>query len=413
MLRDDCPNCRGPGHLSAVWTYLGQREITQFLDEQRNIQAPNMLGEPSLLFGGQGIAAGSSDPVITPTFLDGPSGSGLHPIPVAIPGAPIVIPPSELAGFPTPAGAPISLTPRSVVTTREFPTPDGFRAAASSGQNSLGHSLVGSRAASRERSVLGSRPPSRENSSSHSDGNTTPSFRNSQASYVTMPTSRTGLIDWLIPSEHDTWANNLKTNNPQSPDGVDQTEDGNLCFHTETRLRSGEPGILIDPGSVGNLAGSEWIREVTKWAFLNHRRDKVKQYKRDRPLNVCGVGNGSQECPWNGVVPVATARTDNTYSRGTFEAPIVPNSMLPGLIGIESLQRRRGIIDLVNFQVHLCGPGDLDLSKALPPGSESFPCVRAPSGHMLLPCCKYAEVDKDQSGKLDLGPEMALLTHTQ
>ena len=63
------------------------------------------------------------------------------------------------------------------------------------------------------------------------------------------------------------------------------------AFHTETRLRDGRPAILIDPGSVGNLGGADWAREVAKVALQNKR--KPEQFKRDRPLNVSGVGNGS------------------------------------------------------------------------------------------------------------------------
>jgi hypothetical protein len=37
-------------------------------------------------------------------------------------------------------------------------------------------------------------------------------------------------------------------------------------FHIQTRLADGRPSIIIDPGSVGNLCGDKWAREVAKTA---------------------------------------------------------------------------------------------------------------------------------------------------
>ena len=36
------------------------------------------------------------------------------------------------------------------------------------------------------------------------------------------------------------------------------------------------------------------------------------------------------------------------------------------------------------------GPGDYELEKAMPPGTDSFQLETAPSGHSVLPCCEYA-----------------------
>ena len=97
---------------------------------------------------------------------------------------------------------------------------------------------------------------------------------------------------------------------------IQPVEDRDEAFHTETRLRDGRPAILIDPGSVGNLGGADWAREVAKVA-LKHKR-KPEQLRRDRPLNVSGVGNGSQECTHNCISPIAMKRIDGTHSRGIF-----------------------------------------------------------------------------------------------
>ena len=70
--------------------------------------------------------------------------------------------------------------------------------------------------------------------------------------------------------------------------------------------------------------------------------------------------------------------------------------MLPGLLGLASLENRRAILDLVNHELHFLGPGDFNLEQALPSGTESFKLKRAPSGHLLLPCNHFKAYDKQQ-----------------
>ena len=101
-------------------------------------------------------------------------------------------------------------------------------------------------------------------------------------------------------------------------------------------------------------------------------------------------------------------RLDGTHSRGTFQIPVVNNSHLPGLLGLQSMRDRNAVLDMKTLQLHLCGPGDYDLIPALPPGTESFRCELAPSGHLVLPCAEYAGVDREEAGSLDTGADLAL-----
>ena len=67
------------------------------------------------------------------------------------------------------------------------------------------------------------------------------------------------------------------------------------------------------------------------------------------------------------------------------------------------MQRKRAILDMVNNQLHFLGPGDFRLQDVLPPGTESFQLHSAPSGHLILPCNKFAQFDKQQmNGNLEL-----------
>ena len=231
--------------------------------------------------------------------------------------------------------------------------------------------------------------------------------------YVILPSTFSDYTDWISTNVGDGLGNaatvvanssRLPTSMPAPSNDFEQT------FHTETRLKDGRPAILIDPGSVGNLGGDEWAIEVAKVA-MQHKR-KPEQRRRDRPLSVSGVGNGTQECTHNCTLPIAMKRLDGIHSRGTFQIPVVKNSTLPGLLGLQSMRERNAILDMKTLQLHLCGPGDYDLLPALPPGTESFQCELAPSGHLVLPCSEYAGVDKEESGSLDTGADLALLSNT-
>ena len=45
--------------------------------------------------------------------------------------------------------------------------------------------------------------------------------------------------------------------------GASASSDSHV-YHSSTRLLGAHEGLLIDPGSVGNLAGDQWARAVTQ-----------------------------------------------------------------------------------------------------------------------------------------------------
>ena len=74
---------------------------------------------------------------------------------------------------------------------------------------------------------------------------------------------------------------------------------------------------------------------------------------------------------------------------GTFDAPAVPGSQLPALLGLNAARASRTIIDTTSRIIYMAGPGDYDLMQALPPGAQQFQCVLAPSGDMMIPCAEF------------------------
>ena len=159
-------------------------------------------------------------------------------------------------------------------------------------------------------------------------------------------------------------------------------------YHIHTRLADGRPSLIVDPGSVGNLCGSAWAKEVAGAAFKNGQRPTYE--KRPRPLRVSGVGSGAQQCTYDCNLPVALRRIDNKkIVVGHINTPTVGSSDLPGLLGLTALRRNRAVLDFNTLQLHFCGPGDYTLPASLPPGTDTFQCELAPSGHVVLPCCEY------------------------
>ena len=129
--------------------------------------------------------------------------------------------------------------------------------------------------------------------------------------------------------------------------------------------------------------------------------------RRARPLNVSGVGHGSQKAPFDCKLPVALQPVAGSRPVvGSVKIPAVTDSDLPGLLGLASLVKNRAILDFNTLTLYFLGPGDYKLEEALPPGTDAYQCERAPSRHLVLPCCEY----KDKQPREDEEP-LSLITH--
>ena len=170
---------------------------------------------------------------------------------------------------------------------------------------------------------------------------------------------------------------------------------GTEVYHAETRLWGKQKGVLVDPGSVYNLAGDNWVTEIGLEAVSYGK--KPKQTAREKPLNVSGVGNGSQQAKYNVKLPLALKQTDGKVVTGTFESPTIPSSGLPALLGLTALVNNRAIIDFDKRVMYLQGPGDVDLDKVLAPGARAYQLEKAPSGHLILPCNHYEELKQQEA----------------
>ena len=109
--------------------------------------------------------------------------------------------------------------------------------------------------------------------------------------------------------------------------------------------------------------------------------------------------------------PVSLLNATGQRVTGTFDTPTVPHSQLPALLGLNAARESRMLIDTMRNAIYMVGPGDYDLMQALPPGTQQFNCIVAPSGHMMIPCAEFPSPiapDAVGRGRLQLMPQLTL-----
>ena len=144
-------------------------------------------------------------------------------------------------------------------------------------------------------------------------------------------------------------------------------------------------GLIVDAGSPDNLMGSEWSDRVEELARAAGCPPSVVA---PHHLEVGGVGNGTQVCKTRVTHPVSVPMLDATAARGQYSAAKVPNSQIPGLLGMRTLREHKMILDCGSSRLIKPGPGGIEMK--LSPGSRVFPLHTAPSGHVVLPCTQHA-----------------------
>ena len=164
--------------------------------------------------------------------------------------------------------------------------------------------------------------------------------------------------------------------------------------------------MIIDPGASTNLFGANITRALVRKAVaFGHR---AEQHRMTQPLNIQGVGHGSQQCRWEMVCPIAVPDEGGSAQVHTINSPMVSGSGedLPGLLGLRSLEALRAILDTANRTFMFLGPGPIKIE--LPPGSTVVPLEKAPSGHLVMVIDDYEHVAAKRGGL----PNASLALHT-
>ena len=155
------------------------------------------------------------------------------------------------------------------------------------------------------------------------------------------------------------------------------------AFHAQVKIAGGGPALLIDPGAYDNLVGDEWVKDASQEALKAGQGCAWQKLK--SKLSVEGVGKESNEAVEGITMPVCLEGGET----GTFTSPVIMNSQLPALLGLQSLTKRRALLDIYNKQIVFVGAGGYRLQ--LSPGSKTYKLHPAKTGHLMLPCQCWQE----------------------
>ena len=142
------------------------------------------------------------------------------------------------------------------------------------------------------------------------------------------------------------------------------------CLHLNTRLADGRPAIIIDPGSVWDLSGDQWAKGIAVNCSKHGYKPTYEQ--RSTPLNVSGVGNGSQQCNFDAHLPIALKTMTGEVRVGDMNTPTISESDLPGLMGLTAMEKNRAVLDVNTKRLYFLGPGDYELDQEVPPGTAQY-----------------------------------------
>ena len=117
---------------------------------------------------------------------------------------------------------------------------------------------------------------------------------------------------------------------PWFPAPADQFSsiDGHDSYLVQTQMKSrvGE-GLLVDPGAHDDLVSDGWAKRFTQECDAAGVQ-RPRYLKLNKPVDVGGVGNGKQTA-----TKAAICRLGVDGKVDEFEAPMLPNSNIPALLG--------------------------------------------------------------------------------
>ena len=124
----------------------------------------------------------------------------------------------------------------------------------------------------------------------------------------------------------------------------------------------------------------------------------VQQVPMERPLDVAGVGKGSNKCNFRIKCTVTVPHSDGNSHFHTWSAPIVEGKgdHLPGLLGMDSLSSNRATLDSGKQRLIDLGPGGVTYSFS--PRTVEIPFEAYPLDHRCVVIVDYANLARAAGG---------------
>ena len=157
--------------------------------------------------------------------------------------------------------------------------------------------------------------------------------------------------------------------------------------------------IIVDPGAWTNLAGGKWVRQMGDRAQKHAR--KPKQEKLKKPLEVQGVGRGTQSANWSTRMPIVVLNKEGDAVEQIYEVPTLEGedgADIPALLGLRSMRAKDAVLEMAPGKECLTFPGPGGYTINWSPGTVHIPLEVAPSGHYVIPCDAFGKVSAKEGG---------------
>ena len=194
---------------------------------------------------------------------------------------------------------------------------------------------------------------------------------------------------WPVPSTPVATPTTTPATTPREGNATQQqpstTSNEVQTYHSRAVLDNGHEAVLIDTGAWDNLTGDAWVRRIVALLASKGLRPKYEMLK--NIMKVKGVGKHHQEVQEAVVMPGGLEGGHPT----TYTTPVVPESDIPALLGLRSLETLRGTIDTRREQRKLY-IGDVEIKPCA--GTKVLQLYPARSGHLMLPITHLEHLNK-------------------
>ena len=109
-------------------------------------------------------------------------------------------------------------------------------------------------------------------------------------------------------------------------------------------------------------------------------------------MEVGGIGNGTRSATQE-----VSHNIGLNYARDVvYTAPELPNSSIPGLLGMKTMREHGVLLVTYNNIFYKIGQGGYDITMS--PGSSKQQLELSHAGHLMLPCTRYPQVPQQPEG---------------
>ena len=179
---------------------------------------------------------------------------------------------------------------------------------------------------------------------------------------------------------------------------MDSENEPEGTYHAE-QLGAHEVAILPDTGAHDNLCGDAWAQKLAQMCIA--AGVQAEQRLLQHPKQVRGVGAGPTEATYEVELATGTMDTEGNNIMSTYVAPCLPQSSVPGLMGIKSLKVKDALIRCRTGEMWFLGQGGVEIRTS--PGTKHFQMKESPGGHWMLPVSTFLAGGKTQPPRQSQG----------